>query len=206
MEKQQVDYQQGEIEFRRKLFQQQVREDTQFRDEFDSHGIRDVLAERMQKTLSKLSRLQSSGIPLFLFVEIGAERRQRSLVMETDLGSIGASVDISIDMLKSCTHYQEVFSKPREPFSDCCDASNLPIRAGSIPLVICYEMFHHFPGPLSVVKDFVIKLFPKVLNGMSHGWITCSRAICLARSLKSRIPMTGELVDSCQTRSSYNSS
>ena len=66
----------------------------------------------MKKTHDQMTLLQKLNITLSPYIEIGAERCQRSLVMENDLGlSGGAAIDISFDMLRSCNHYQDIFNK-----------------------------------------------------------------------------------------------
>ncbi len=160
LKKQHIDNQKGEIDFRKKLFLQQVEGDPQFDDEFDAESIKGVLGDRMRKTLGRMASLRGAGIPLSPYVEIGAERCQRSLVMENELGATGAAVDISFDMLRSCAHYQKVFGKKRAPFRVCCDANSLPFMTGSIPFVFCYETLHHFPDPLPIAREIFRVLSP----------------------------------------------
>ena len=153
MEQQPLHAQKGEVEFRKKLVQQQVHGTRHFDDEFDAAGIEKILAGRMEKTLRQMTSLRSQGVDLSPFVELGAERCQRSLIMENDLGGSGAAVDISYDMLKSCEYYQKVFDKKKSPLRICCDANNLPFITGSIPFVFCYETLHHFPDPGRIIRE-----------------------------------------------------
>ncbi len=145
--------QKGEIEFRKKLAQQQISGEHFFEDEYDAKGIETILAERMKKTYDHMISLKKQNIVLSPYLEIGAERGQRSLVMENDLEANGAAVDISYDMLKSCDHYKMAFHKNKVPLRVCCDANNLPFMTGSIPFVFCYETLHHFPEPTPIVKE-----------------------------------------------------
>jgi SAM-dependent methyltransferase/uncharacterized protein YbaR (Trm112 family) len=149
---QSVENQRGEIEFRKKLYLQQVEGQRIFEDEFDSAGAETILRDRMDKTLAQMLQLRERGIPLSPYIEIGAERGQRSLVMENDIGATGAAVDISFDLLKSCRHYQKIFNKTKAPMRICCDVNNLPFMTGSIPFVFCYETLHHFPDPTPIVE------------------------------------------------------
>jgi SAM-dependent methyltransferase len=160
MKTQAVRNQKGEIDFRKKLYQQQVDGVGIFDSEFDAAGIERILAGRMQKTLGQMRSLKESGIPLSPYVEIGAERCQRSLVMETDLGAHGAAVDISYDLLRSCDHYRNVFKKTGSPIRICCDANNLPFGANSIAFIFCYETLHHFPEPLAITREMYRTLAP----------------------------------------------
>jgi len=160
MDKQQLMNQKGEIDFRKKLYAQQVEGKKIFDDEYDMTGIETILEDRMMKTFNQMSSLQERNIALSPYLEIGAERCQRSLVMENDLEANGAAVDISFDMLKSCTHYQKVFNKVKPPFRICCDANNLPVMSDSIPFVFCYETLHHFPEPAPITKEIYRVLSP----------------------------------------------
>jgi len=153
MKSQQLESQLGEIAFRKKLVQQQVGEAQVFKDEYDRKGIEDILQQRMQKTYEQITALREKGIAVSPYLEIGAERGQRSLVMENDIGAAGAAADLSYDMLKSCDHYQNVFNKKKMPARLCCDANYLPFAGNSIPFVFCYETLHHFPDPTPIIKE-----------------------------------------------------
>lgn len=160
MDKQQLRNQKGEIDFRKKLYMQQVKGNKIFDDEYDVTGIETILEDRMKKTFNQMSSLKEKNIALSPYLEIGAERCQRSLVMENDLGLNGAALDISFDMLKSCDHYQDVFNKVKSPVKICCDAYNLPFQTDSIPFVFCYETLHHFPEPAPITKEIYRVLMP----------------------------------------------
>jgi ubiquinone/menaquinone biosynthesis C-methylase UbiE/uncharacterized protein YbaR (Trm112 family) len=152
--------QKGEIEFRRKLYLQQVEQEKIFEDEFNAEGIENILSARMQKTLKQMISLQEDGTTLSPYIEIGAERGQRSLIMENDLMMNGAAVDISHDMLRSCDYYMDVFNKSNSPLRICCDANNLPFITNSVPFVFCYETLHHFPEPTPIAKEVYRVLSP----------------------------------------------
>lgn len=160
MNRQHIDNQKGEIEFRKKLYLQQVERKMIFDDEFSANGIENILNERMKKTLNQMTLLQEKHITLSPYIEIGAERCQRSLVMENDLMVNGASVDISYDMLKSCDYYKDVFNKSKTPIRICCDANILPFITNSVPFVFCYETLHHFPEPTPITKEIYRVLSP----------------------------------------------
>jgi len=153
MKKQLLENQKGEVEFRKKLYQQQVECKAIFHDEYDAAGIEKILADRMEKTHSDMAKLQSRGIPLLPFIEIGAERGQRSLVLENDFGASGAAIDISYDLLKSIEYYKVKFGKIKIPLRICCDANNLPFQSGSVAFVFCYETLHHFPDPAPITYE-----------------------------------------------------
>ena len=160
MPRQLTENQKGEIEFRKKLYFQQVEGKAVLEDEFDAAGIEKILEGRMKRTLDQMTTLRQRGVGLSPYIEIGAERCQRSLVMQNDLCADGAAVDISYDLLRSCNHYAEVFSRPKPPVRICCDANNLPFRTSSIPFVFCYETLHHFPEPTPITEEIYRVLLP----------------------------------------------
>jgi len=160
MDRQTIDNQKGEIAFRKKLYLQQVQSKDVLDDEFDGDKIIEILMQRMQKTKEQMSKIHADAIPMSPYVEIGAERCQRSLVMENDLDLSGFGVDISFDMLNSCDYYKDRFNKSKTPLRVCCDANNLPFLSNSVPFVFCYETLHHFPKPKPVVKEIYRILSP----------------------------------------------
>lgn len=148
-----LENQRGEITFRRKLTQQQVKGEQIFSDEFDRSGIKKILGERMDATLKRMRSLRNDGLTMTPYVEIGAERGQRSLVMESDLNMRGAAFDLSFDMLQSCEYYRSVFRKDRIPLRICGDLYSAPFKTDSIPFVFCYQTLHHFPDPNPLVEE-----------------------------------------------------
>ena len=153
MEQQDLRSQKGEIEFRRLLVRQQVEGAAIFEDELDASQMSHLLEARMHDTARRIREIGRSGVPLAPYLEIGAERGQRSLVLENDLGLHGAAADISFDMLESCAHWGRVFQRPKMPLRLCCDIYNLPFRADSLPFVFCYETLHHFPDPGPILLE-----------------------------------------------------
>jgi ubiquinone/menaquinone biosynthesis C-methylase UbiE len=142
MEKQRIESQKGEIEGEEII-----------QDEYDRHSIEVILKERMKKTFDQMTSLKATGRTLSPYIEIGAERGQRSLIMENEIGAAGAAVDISFDMLKSCDHYAKVFVKNKLPMRICCDANVLPFASASIPFIFCYQTLHHFPNPIPIIEE-----------------------------------------------------
>jgi uncharacterized protein YbaR (Trm112 family) len=80
MERQTIDSQRGEIEFRKKLSVQHVTGEKLLAEYYDKDEHDKILQERMEKTASDMRKLQST-IALSPFIELGAERCQRSLVL-----------------------------------------------------------------------------------------------------------------------------
>jgi SAM-dependent methyltransferase len=104
-------------------------------------------------TQQRMSELAGRGISLSPFLELGAERGQRSLVLTNDFGAAGAAVDISYHQLKAMEHFARLFERPELPLRICCDANQLPIKSGSFPFVFAYEFLHHFPSPGPIMRE-----------------------------------------------------
>jgi SAM-dependent methyltransferase/uncharacterized protein YbaR (Trm112 family) len=153
MKIQSVEVKKSEIAFRKKLIQQHIEGKNVLKDEFDAAAIIKILAERIDRTRQDMLGLRQRGIPLSPFVELGAERGQRSLLMENEFDARGIAVDLSFDMLKSCDHYKEVFHNEKIPFRICTDGNALPFLSNSVPFFFLYETLHHFPSPVPVVKE-----------------------------------------------------
>jgi SAM-dependent methyltransferase/uncharacterized protein YbaR (Trm112 family) len=153
MLKQSLENQKGERLFRRKLYEQQVLGRDLFDDEYDGDAIEQILAARMKKTRNQVNELLKEHTTISPYIEIGAERCQRSLVLENEFGARGAALDISFEMLYSCNHYARVFGEKRLPLRICCDANSLPVLSDSIPFVFCYEFLHHFPDPSPIISE-----------------------------------------------------
>jgi SAM-dependent methyltransferase len=160
MESQSLEAKLGEIKFRRLLAAQQIDGKTTIENEFDSEGIRAILAKRMEDTRRAIAGLRERGTPISPYVEVGAERGQRSLVLENDFGARGAAADLSFDMLRSAAHYSRLFELPRMPMRVVCDIYGLPFRTGSVPFVFCWETLHHFPEPGPILKELHRVLAP----------------------------------------------
>ncbi len=153
MKQQSTTNQRGEIEFRKKLVAQQIEQANQLENEYDIREIERLLRVRMDQTITDMRRLQTEGVTLAPYVELGAERGQRGLALENDLNQHGAAVDISLDTLKSCDHYAKLYHKPNLPLRVCCDANLLPFKSNSVSLVFCYSVLHHFPDPTPIIME-----------------------------------------------------
>ena len=160
MTKQEQGAKKGEIEFRKKLLAQQLGDEQYFDDEYSEEEIAAILKERMDKTEKQIAELIEEKIARAPYLEIGAERGQRSLTIENKLPLSGAACDISFEMLNACKHYQEKFKYQRMPLRICCDANNLPFKSKSLPFAFCYETLHHFPDPTPIIHEIHRVLAP----------------------------------------------
>lgn len=160
MDKQSSLSQKGEVAFRRKLYLQQVEGQSEFSDEYRAGEIEKILKTRMEATLEQIGNLKKQNINISPYLEIGAERGQRSLILENDLDSKGIMADLSFDMLRSADYYAKIFDKKNIPLRVCCDVNNLPFRTGSFPFVFCYDTLHHFPDPTPVTDEVYRTMAP----------------------------------------------
>jgi SAM-dependent methyltransferase len=151
--KQSIDNKLGEIIFRKKIVEQQTEDKIYFKDEFNSREIEQIISDRMKDTYTDIKLLIDQQTTISPYIEIGAERGQRSLVLENDLNASGAAIDISFDMLKSCAYYSSKYGKSKLPLRVCTDAYNLPFKSNSVPFVFCYQTLHHFPDPTPIISE-----------------------------------------------------
>jgi SAM-dependent methyltransferase len=151
--RQTIDNLKGEIAFRAKLAVQHVSGEVLLPEYYEKADHDRILSDRVEATHRRMSQLASRGITLSPFLELGAERGQRSLVLTNDFGATGVAVDISYHQLKAMEHFAGLFQRPELPLRICCDANQLPFRSGSFPFVFAYEFLHHFPSPGPIMRE-----------------------------------------------------
>ena len=143
----------GEIEFREKLSRQHVTGENLLPDYYQKEQHDEILRRRVNDTLQRMERLSSRGVSLSPFLELGAERGQRSLILANDFEAIGVAIDISYHQLRTMDHFSKIFRRERMPIRICCDANHLPFRSHSFPFIFCYEFLHHFPSLKPVLQE-----------------------------------------------------
>jgi SAM-dependent methyltransferase len=151
--RQTIDNLKGEIAFRAKLAVQHVSGEVLLPDYYRKADHDRILEDRVEATHRKMHELAALGIRLSPFLELGAERGQRALVLTNDFGATGIAVDISYHQLKSMEHFAKLFNRPKLPMRICCDANHLPFKSNSFPFIFCYEFLHHFPSLGPIVKE-----------------------------------------------------
>jgi len=152
MERQSINSQRGEVEFRKKLSVQHVSGEKLLSEYYGKVEHDQILLERIQKTERDIRSLPDNAI-LSPFLELGAERCQRSLVLANNFNAIGFAADISFHQLRTAAHFAQKFNMPKLPYRVCCDINNLPFRSNSFPFVFCYEFLHHFPSPKPIIEQ-----------------------------------------------------
>lgn len=150
----------GEVRFRQKLVKQHLGKENSFTGEPGQKEIITILKERIDTTRRIFKRLEARGITLSPFLEIGAEKGQRSMVLVNDFGAGGFASDISYQSLKSGAEFAKILGYNKLPALVCCDAYHLPFTSGSIPFVFCFETLHHFPDPAPILKEVFRILTP----------------------------------------------
>ena len=153
MNSQNINNLRGEIEFRKRLATQHVTGEMLLPDYYDKEQHDKILLERVNTTLEDLKKLEKQVSLFSPFIELGAERCQRALVLTNDFNAEGFAVDISYHQLKTAGHFAGVFNRPKLPFRVCCDVNNLPFRSNSFPFAYCYEFLHHFPSPKPILQE-----------------------------------------------------
>ncbi len=151
--KQTIDNLKGEIKFRRLLAQQHVTGEILLPDYFDKEAHDKILADRIATTRSAMKRLLEKGVNISSFIELGAERCQRSLLLVNEFDAQGIAADISLDQLQTASHFAKLFNWSKLPLRVCCDINNLPIRDSTFPFAFCYEFLHHFPAVKPIIKQ-----------------------------------------------------
>jgi len=144
---------QGEIAFRAKLARQHVTGEVLLPDYYRREEHDNILRERVEATRAKMVELTRAGVSLSPFLELGAERGQRSLVLVNDFGATGIAADISYHQLLTLDHFSHLFRRERLPTRICCDANHLPFRSNVFSFVFCYQFLHHFPSLPPIISE-----------------------------------------------------
>src|SRR5919197_1424784 len=107
--RQNLEHLEAEIRFRAKLATQHVSGDVLLPDYYKKAEHDQILAERVDATQRQMHELVARGIRVFPFLELGAERGQRSLVLTNDFGATGFAADISYHQLATMEHFAGIF-------------------------------------------------------------------------------------------------
>jgi SAM-dependent methyltransferase len=143
----------GEITFRRTLSEQELGDEICIPEAFSREEIMSVLADSMEETRRAFNQLVARPISISPFLELGAERGDRSFFLCNEFGAQGFAFDLSLDALQFGDRFIEEFGFSEVPFRICGDAYSLPFRGNSFPFVFCFATLHHFPDPLPIVQE-----------------------------------------------------
>lgn len=112
-----------------------------------------ILKQRNILTKTIIDNLLASNVHISPFLEIGAERGQRSALLVSKFGAHGFALDLSLDSLLTAKYYAKKLGLKTSPILICADAYHLPFISNSIPFVFCFETLHHFPDPAPIIKE-----------------------------------------------------
>ncbi len=152
---QSIETKRGEIKFRRKLSQQELGRGISIPGTFSSDEVLAFLLDSMDETRWVFDDLVDRSVHISPFVEIGAERGQRSYLLSNEFAAHGFALDLSMDALQYGDRLARDLSLPNAPLRICGDASNLPFRNNSFPFVFCFATLHHFPNPAPVIQEAI---------------------------------------------------
>lgn len=150
----------GEIEFRKKLVDQIQTNSAHIPGQPTYEEYITILKQRIDHSRKIFKKLQEKHISLSPFLEIGAERGQRSMLLMNEFNATGVMSDISYESLESAYLLRKTFGFKKMPISICCDAYNLPFKTGSIPFIFCFQTLHHFPNPKPILLEIKRVLAP----------------------------------------------
>lgn len=150
----------GEVEFRAKLFQQQVEGDVTLDGELTSTEMLNEMRRRMEITRRDFEEIAKAGLLQSPFLELGTERCQRALVLANDFSLEGYAADLSFESLRYADFLAKQENLAKMPERVCCDAYKLPFADNSIGFAFCYQTLHHFPDPTPIFKELYRVLRP----------------------------------------------
>lgn len=151
----------GEIAIRRKLLEQHFDKKIHFPYELDSQEIIQELKKRVSATRKVFNNLKKRSIPLSPFLEIGAEKCQRSMLLASEYGAEGIATDLSLDSLSAADKLTEPLKLDRIPPRVCADAYHLPFADNSFSFIFTFQTLHHFPTPVPIIKEIIRVLRPQ---------------------------------------------
>ena len=150
----------GEVKFRARLYEQQVLGINPMEGELSAAQMLETMRERISKTRRDLAELAEAQVLKAPFLELGAERCQRSLVLANDYGLEGFAADLSFESLLYADFLAQQEGFKAMPRRICCDAQRLPLADNSIGFAFCYQTLHHFPDPTPIVQEIYRVLRP----------------------------------------------
>jgi SAM-dependent methyltransferase len=153
-EQQSIETKKGEIRFRRELSQQQLAGEVRISESFSEDEIIPVLVDNIEETRRALGKLSAQQVRVSPFLELGAERGERSYLLR-ESGASGFAFDLSLDALLFGDRLGAEFGFADSPIRICGDAYNLPFRSNTLAFVVCFATLHHFPDPLPIVREAI---------------------------------------------------
>lgn len=108
---------------------------------------------RAAKTIIDMSSLQSMGVSLSPFLEVGAGCVQRSAVLKNHFGAEGVATDLNHGSLANGHTIIKLLGYGSLPLLVCCDAQYLPFADNTFRFVFTMQTLHRFTDPRPVVAE-----------------------------------------------------
>jgi ubiquinone/menaquinone biosynthesis C-methylase UbiE/uncharacterized protein YbaR (Trm112 family) len=119
------------------------------------------LNKRLSSAHQDFSRLKKRKVKLSPFLEIGAERGQRAMLLSSIFKENGFMLDISLQSLKTANQLKKPLNLTSIPRPVCADAHSLPFPDNSLAFIFTYQTLHHFSDPLPIIKEIYRVLAPR---------------------------------------------
>ena len=150
---QSVEQKLAEVRMRRDTAAEQLADQPSAPDEFGLEDLLVNLRRSLERTVQDVQALDVPAESLSPFLEIGAQRAQRSGVLVNQLGLRGVALDLSPHSLVAAEALAAPlgFAAPAERI--CCDAYALPFAAETFSFVFTYQTLHHFPDPTPILAE-----------------------------------------------------
>jgi ubiquinone/menaquinone biosynthesis C-methylase UbiE/uncharacterized protein YbaR (Trm112 family) len=150
----------GEVKFRQKLVKQHLGKRGLVPEEPSQKEILKILQQRVNVTRKIIKKLKKQDFLLSPYLEIGAEKAQRSMVLANEFKAQGFALDLSQESLSSAKKIASLLGFKKLPTLVCADIYQLPFADNSFPFVFTFETLHHFPDPKPVIKEIYRVLAP----------------------------------------------
>lgn len=151
----------AEVKYRSQITKQHLGEKEFWKNEPNQKEFDQILNSRLVKYQDIFKYLQKKNSIKSPFLEIGAEYCLASTLLVNKFGAYGIASDISLISLAHARNFAKKFKFKKLPKIICADASNLPFKSGTFPLVFVYESLHHFPDPQPVMSELKRILSPQ---------------------------------------------
>ena len=147
MKKQFIANKRAEVEFRTRL-----QEGAYVSREPSGNELLSELTKRVEKAriIFRAHEQETSFSP---FLEIGAERGQRSMLLASEFRAQGFMLDLSLDSLREAEALRRPLKLNKIPQSVVADAYNLPFPNNSFAFIIAFQTIHHFPDPEPILRE-----------------------------------------------------
>ena len=178
----------GEVKFRARLYEQQVLGANPMEGELSSEQMLATMRGRIEKTRRDFAELAEAHLLKGPFLELGAERCQRSLVLANDFGLEGFAADLSFESMLYADFLAKQVGFAAMPKRICCDAMRLPLADNSIGFAFCYQTLHHFPDPAPILQEIYRVLKPGAVLFIDEEPIT---RVCKLNLWKRRVSPAG---------------